>query len=31
MPILQVTIIFSLMFLAVIIFKFPEVGLVLLF
>ena len=29
MPILQVTIIFSLMFLAVIIFKFPEVGLVL--
>lgn len=29
MPILQVTIIFSLMFLAVIIFKFPEFGLVL--
>lgn len=29
MPILQVTIIFSLMFLAFIIFKFPEVGLVL--
>jgi len=29
MPILQVTIIFSLMFLAVVIFKFPEVGLVL--